>query len=261
MMEKNIVHIAFGDSAAGCLREAIAKGMAGMDVVVSRDDFTQGPISETITDGGLVQRSSYWSSLEAVQRYISDIKSDYQSTLISLNNIKDNQQVLLWIGDSAHDILATSWLVTYLENKNLEWLKIDLKDAITHNELPLVNVAMLSPVEIIENYSLLSPMRDTELKYYRSLWENLSEENSAYRIKEEGNIKSVKANYYDDFILSCLTKKPRMLGKIMADVMRKSEHKISDVTIETRLNHLHAKKKIKIDQNLVQVYLSKVWKK
>jgi|TARA_R110000737_G_scaffold286931_1_gene293407 hypothetical protein len=54
-LKKN--HIGYGDSATGCLKEAIKSyGLPGDKAIPSRDDFTQGPIAECDAEMNTSQR-------------------------------------------------------------------------------------------------------------------------------------------------------------------------------------------------------------
>jgi len=257
-MIQGLIHIGYGDSAAGCLRAAIDLGMPGDHVVVSRDDFTQGPIDDCITDGGLVQRSQYWSTLKTLHSAMKDVKEHYASTLKTLNEIDSNSMIVLWIGDSAHDILASAWLLTYFANKSIDWKYIDLKTVQLESELKLVNAAMLTPAQITNAYNEIQEMDLSYANNLKTQWSSLTKENAAYRIFENGIVISVNEDHHDEFILSHITKKEQMLGKLMGSIMGKSEHRLTDTTIESRLVALQEKKKVKIELNLVQVFASKV---
>lgn len=249
-----IIHIGYGDSAAGCLRAAIKIGLPGDQVVVSRDDFTQGPISECIEDGGLKQRVDFWSNIETLHPSLKDVHDQYSSTLKNIQNIERKTKIVLWIGDSAHDQIATAWIITYLQNKDLDWHQVDLKIV----ESKVVNLAMLSPEQVVELYSNLTTLSSGQEQDYINLWKRVSDENTAFRMQNEDEIISVDQNFYDAYILSHLTKKDQFLGKLLGSIMGNSDHRLTDVTIESRLVALQSQKKIKIQSNLANIFLSKV---
>lgn len=257
-MGKILVHIAYGDSAAGCLRAAMKLGLPGESVIVSRDDFTQGPISDCIVDGGLQQRVQYWKNIKTLHASLEGVKDQYESTLKGINSISQNDEAVLWIGDSAHDRLATAWLISYLENKNINWCYVNLFSSENNLQSNVVNLAMLSPEQLLEVYHNIKEMSLEDKQEYLNLWSKLSSENKAYRIQADDKVISVDENYYDNFILSHLTKKEQLLGKVIGSIMKDGEHRLSDVTIESRLVALQQLKKIKIKSNLANVFLSKV---
>lgn len=253
-----IIHIAYGDSAAGCLRTAIKMGMPGDKVIVSRDDFTQGPISDSIADGGLSQRSQYWSSIKTLHAQATDVYAHYASSIKGIDSIQENTIVVLWIGDSAHDQIATSWIITYLKNKNIIWEYIDLKAIETQEANAVVNLALLTPEQINNEYIGTRPISKEKQEWYIDLWSRFSNENSHYRIQIDDALLSVDEDYHDVYILSFIKKKEQLLGKLMAVIMSNSKHRLTDTTIESRLVALQLQKKIKIELNLVSVFMSKV---
>lgn len=256
-MINQCIHIAFGDSAAGCLRAALNLGLSGQSVVVSRDDFTQGPISQCLEDRELNQRIEYWSTLETFHAF-PDVESHYNSTLRSIQSIEEKSKLVLWIGNSAHDKIAAAWILSYLRLKDLEWYLVDLETIEKLLEIELVNLAILSPQQVVDLFSHLSPLSIQQELEYLQLWERVANENMPYRILENDRIISVDENYFDTFILSHLTKKEQYLGKLIGTIMGDSEHRLSDVTIESRLLALQKQKKIKIQSNLANTYLSRV---
>ena len=80
----------------------------------------------------------------------------------------------------------------------------------------------------------------------------------SYRIQKDDQIISVDEYYHDTHILSFITKKEQLLGKLMGNIMSDAKHRLSDTTIESRLVALQSQKKVKIELNLVSVFLSKV---
>ena len=253
-----LIHIGYGDSAAGCLRESIKLGMPGNMVVVSRDDFTQGPISDSINDGGLSQRSQYWTSLKILSSQLDDVYEHYNSSIKALDEVTENSKVVLWVGDSAHDQIATSWIITYLRNKNINWQYIDLKEVVTPYTSVVVNLALLTPEQVTVEFNKVNSISKELQEWYKGLWSRLSEENTQYRIQKGDAIVSVDENYHDQFIISLITKKDQLLGKLMGAIMRNSKHNLTDTTIESRLVALQYQKKIKIKLNWVNAFMSKV---
>jgi len=206
-----------------------------MSKIIHIDDFTQGPIDECLIDGGQSQRSNYWENLKTLHSGMEDVKSHYVSTLKALDEIQDESTVVLWIGDSAHDILASAWLLSYFSEKNFNWKYMDLKSVTSGSENILVNVAMLSPRNIYKLYVNIRNMDADKILIFKNIWKKLASENSAYRIYENGKVLSVPEDYHDTIILSFISKKEQLLGKLMGTIMGHSEHRLSDTTIESRL--------------------------
>lgn len=266
-MERNrIIHVGYGDSAAGCLRAAMRLGLDGNKVVVSRDDFTQGPINHCLEDTIVTQRVSYWQSLSTIKvDLIDDIQEHYWSSLRNLSKVTEGDLVCFWIGHSAHDYLATGWLLHYWLDMNLTYHCIYLGDHQKLSTLPLVNLAMLTPEQVVLLNGSIVPMSQEQLQRFKNLWMEAADTNSAYRIlqrqENDERIVSVADDYHDEFILSQLSTKGEYLGKVIGRIMGHSAHRLTDVTIEHRLVRLSSMRKVKIDANMGNHYLSKVRRK
>lgn len=252
------VHIAFGDSAAGCIRKAIELGMPGDHIVVSRDDFTQGPISDCLKDGGLAQRSQYWSNLKTLHAQLKNVYENYASTLKCFDVLEINTRVVIWLGDSSHDLLASAWLLSYFDKQQLNWQYVELKEIKDLEEFQCVNVALMTPLQIVNSYSGVKPISKHYQQELKSVWNKVASENSHYRIQEKGQIVSVPQNYFDKYILSNISKKEQVLGMLIKKLMANSNYSLTDITIESRLAALQSQNKIKIEMNLARLFLSKI---
>lgn len=242
-----IIHIGYGDSAAGCLQAAIGNhGLAGDKVIPSRDDFTQGPISECGKKMETDQRQNYWKMIDKEVHFGMDIDIFYQESMLLLDHVNE-AEVVLWQGDSCHDILASAWLMTYMENRNLKWSIIDiskLSPEELNDGLPPVNLAMFSPDQIVTLYKYKQTIGAEAQKMYRDLWSHLRSENGAYRIKSGHEISSVNENYHDDFILSHIPNDLTLAKEVIEKTIKKSELSITDTTVEWRIRHLIKSNKI-----------------
>jgi hypothetical protein len=85
---KKLIHIGYGDSATACILEAINNhGLIGDGAIPSRDDFTQGPISECLKPNGLNQRINYWESVDHILRFGFDVRAFYNQSINILDEI------------------------------------------------------------------------------------------------------------------------------------------------------------------------------
>ncbi len=244
---KNI-HIGYGDSATGCILEAIKKhGLAGDGAVPSRDDFTQGPISECLAPNGLNQRIAYWESVGRALDSRFEARVFYNGSIKILDDLEADE-VTIWIGDSCHDILATGWLISYLEDKNFKWFIVNLT-TIAKNDLlqglPAVNLAMYAPDEITKLYKYRKLLDSDSINYFISIWNKAASENSHYRIKKENKIISVDEDYFDEYILSHIQSQFEPAKKVIGRILGDGEYRISDTTVEWNIKKM-------IDRNLVK---------
>lgn len=236
-----MVHISYGDSAKSCILEAIElHNLVGSKVIVSRDDFTQGPLTGCGPEDDFSSRISYWSIVDREISFGIDVATFYKESIELFDDL-DNTEVLVWQGDSAHDILATAWLMYYLQHRNIEWYIIDLGSISPENEnngLPAVNLAMFSPEQVIGLYKYKQVLPSESIQIYIQLWKSMVAQNGAYRIKKGDELISVSEDYHDAFILGHMSTEMEQASKTIGKIMEGSNHSLSDTTIEWRIRKL-----------------------
>jgi hypothetical protein len=247
------IHIGYGDSATGCILEAIKKHcLPGFGAVPSRDDFTQGPISECIDQKGIEQRISYWQSVEKVLGFDKDIREFYQKSIQLLNEVKADQ-ITIWVGDSCHDILVTGWLLSFLEKKKIQWFIVDLADVEIEDTpagSPVVNLAMYTPHLLSTLWKYRRSLTVKDKTHYISTFQKASTENSYYRIKEKSRIVSVSEDYYDEYILSYISDEFEPISKVIGKILQDGKHSISDTTVEWNIRKMIGSKDVTYIGNL-----------
>ncbi len=253
-MKKNI-HIGYGDSATGCLLEAIRNhGLLGEDAIPSRDDFTQGPISDCLLPNGLNQRIEYWKSVDEVLGFRFEPGDFYNNSIKILEDIEADE-VTIWVGDSCHDILATGWLISYLKDKDLKWYVVNLAEVAENDfpgDIPAVNLAMYTPERLKELQKYRKLMLAEDVAYYTSVWTKAAKENGAYRIKKASEIISVDADYFDEYILSHISSQFEQTSKIIGQILRDGRHRISDTTVEWNIRKMMARGVIENEGDLIR---------
>ena len=180
------VHIGYGDSATACLKEAMElHKLPGDDAIPSRDDFTQGPISEWLTGTGIDQRIEYWRSIASKLNHDTEVESFYRRSIHLLEQIQ-SAQVTLWVGDSCHDMLATGWLLDFFADSDFDWYWIDFA-SISQNDypsgLPPVNLAMYSPDQIGKLWKYRKVLDENSKHYFIDAFRRSAKENGHYRIQ------------------------------------------------------------------------------
>jgi hypothetical protein len=235
------IHIGFGDSATRCLIEAIkSHGLLRDKAIPSRDDFTQGPITECDAEMNTSQRQDYWNMIDAEVHFGMDVDLFYQESMVLLDQVEDCEAVI-WQGDSCHDILASAWLMTYMKSRNIKWSIIDLSRLSPddmNNGLPAVNLAMFSPEQIPHLYKYKQTIEEEAQQMYRDLWAAMRQENGAYRIKNGNEILSVSEDYHDEYIFSQIPNEWTRAPKVIGQTISNSSHTITDTTAEWRVRHL-----------------------
>ena len=235
------LHIGYGDSATACLLEAIENhGLAGDGAIPSRDDFTQGPISECFTSDGIHQRIAYWKSVDKVLNFRMEIQEFYLKSIQLLKEI-DTDQLTIWVGDSCHDILAMGWLLSFFEKKEIQWFIVNLTDIEKEDMpdgLPVVNLAMYTPDQLPKLWKYRKALSDKDKQYFIAILRKASQENGHYRIQANNLIKSVGEDYFDSYILSHIGYQFEPVTAIIGRILQEGSHRISDTTIEWNIRKM-----------------------
>ena len=249
-----MIHIGYGDSAAGCLREAIDNhGLAGDDVIPSRDDLTQGPLMGS-TSSAFGHRVAYWAMIDEELDFGMNIEAFYNESIMLLESIQDDT-ITIWQGDSAHDILATSWLVTYFRDRDITWQIIDLSvTPLEEGDIPAVNVAMYQPCDIVALYDYRQILGPDGMQMYHDLWNQMTMENGSYRVMEDREILSVGAEFHDASILAHIPRSFALASKTIGNIMGSSKHTLSDTTVEWRIRRLIKSKEIEYRGELKSMF-------
>lgn len=241
---KRHVHIGYGDSATDCLKEAIEKfALPGEDAIPSRDDFTQGPISDCLTGKGVDQRIAYWETMEKVLRFGKEVGPFYKASIELLNTLR-SKEITLWVGDSCHDILATGWLLSFLSAYDTSIYFIDLSRVDKEDWVfgkTAVNLAMYTPEQLPKLWKYRKRMDDAEKNKYLDIFKKACQENSPYRIQIEDDIVSVPGDYFDTYILSFIDGEWKLCSHIIGQILKDGEHGISDTTVEWNIRKMIGK--------------------
>lgn len=258
-----MIHIGYGDSATGCLNEAIKNfGLEGVKAVPARDDFTQGPISKSHTKEGIEERVNYWKRINSKLNHRHETESFYWGSLELLEQI-DDDEITLWIGESSHDILATAWLLTFFSSRKINWSAIHLNEGILkdiHNGKPAVNLAMHTPDQLQHLWKGKKELSQDVIEKYKGVWHQASSENGPYRILDDSLIKTVHQDYYDEYILSFVKSDYKEVKHIIGSILKDGRHSISDTTIEWNIRKLIERNKIEFDGDLTSSIAYKIRK-
>ncbi|MFC4802004.1 DUF3658 domain-containing protein [Neobacillus sp. GCM10023253] len=139
---------------------------------------------------------------------------------MQLSSIPENVPIYIWVSENAHEHTALLFTMYLLREQKINISIIDT--AKLYRELYKKKAKRYVPVfsgEIIEeelqtiykysqeNKQILS---DIERKHFEKEWLDLSNNFATLRIWENGEIKVVAENYYDDFIIE---KAKKLIGK------------------------------------------------
>ncbi|GAA0736556.1 DUF1835 domain-containing protein [Clostridium oceanicum] len=246
------VHIALGDSAAGCLKYCLKENKDNIyfgKVMKFTDDLSTGSIYKL--DENIKQRDLWLEQLygkTGVKYYIApnkkldaefiynEIKNIYNGTL----KIPKDFKVVIWHGNNVMEQISLRYIMNTF--KEYELYEADVSKYITHvydnQEYKVRCVAECRPQELELVLEKISPIDDDKKSELISQWNNLQESKATLRILQNGKIVSVGEDYYDNEILRFLSKKFKNAPRVIGNVLGTSHQIVSDTFIDYRLRNL-----------------------
>ncbi|WP_338779129.1 DUF1835 domain-containing protein [Metabacillus sp. FJAT-52054] len=212
------VHVIFGYSY---LRQVLKElNVLEEDFIITFfDNFAVAPIRNLETENGQKERFDWIKNNfhdEETEVYV-----DYlQKALTQLSSIPENVPINIWVSENAHEQTGLLFTMHLLSDRKNNIYQVDTGKL--YKELfkkkskkfaPLFSGEItLEELQTIykyskENQKILSNLEPAEFKKH---WLSLSENSGMLRIWENGEIKNVSEDYYDNFIIE---KAKKVIGK------------------------------------------------
>ncbi|KZZ84479.1 DUF1835 domain-containing protein [Bacillus sp. SJS] len=248
------VHLVFGDSAAGCLKEA--RKMYPEKVISIPDMLSIGPISLLNEEQGVTLRYE-WLKHHILFEHDEDIQSKenrLNDAITEIKAIPEQIPVWIWSGENSHEQTGHRLALFLLRGKNnpvhvLNTAK-EFREAFPHkaNEGYPRHTGELLPDQLSAIYESNQSSPSLSEKARNAIereWIELSSSKELLRIWENEEIKSVSEAFYDDLILDTVRglqsrgeqgfmKAARVIGELIGHL----DQQIGDSFYEYRLRHL-----------------------
>ena len=225
-----LVHIAYGETAAECLSTSIDQyNLPGDRIVTHLDDFTQGPIYGVRKRDNLSIRGDYWKEVGERLHFDFDVRDRYWSSITQLEAIPEPADVVLWVGQSAHDILATSWTISYFQMRRWRLYSINLPD---------LNVGAKLPEQLESLYDQRILLKPSEKMKYAQLWDALEGDNNAYRVLSSGEIRSMATDTVDELILNHISDEFSSFEDILSVVDNTFAYELSPISMALTIRRM-----------------------
>ncbi|KAJ53570.1 hypothetical protein BD780_001317 [Clostridium tetanomorphum] len=238
----NLIHICFSASASGSLKYALKTNLiSGNKSIDFFDDLSNGPIYGKVDLG---DRINWCKKLikEYKAEYIEDLRENYYKFNKKLSKITSEDTVYFWIGNNASELVALMYTLEKL-NLPLENMYIINVSQVTYNQGLINEFTPRSVGEVSSNRlsEILETKKKIKKETYNSLlnnWNKIKEEKGKLRIYKDGQVITVKEDYFDNQILKYTPKEFRKCARVVGKTIGYSEKSISDYYIFLRIQQL-----------------------
>ncbi|PEI95732.1 hypothetical protein CN679_03210 [Bacillus pseudomycoides] len=252
--ESKHVHIAFGDSPAGCIEYMLKQVDLTEDYVVCFSDaFSIGPIHQLELEAGQVARQQWLSrNLNSHDLYFEEeYLAIFRESMEKLQSIPKDIPITIWKADNAHEHVGLCFVLAYLQDRdNIRVINTsEAYGKLFPEGYNIRGTGELSPEKlavIYEKYGKDTPLTKEARKNLELEWELLSETTDLLRIWQDNKVLSVQESYFDSFIIECAKmlekeepeeqfyKAPRLIGEVLGHM----EQSVGDIFLEYRLRTL-----------------------
>ena len=252
-----MIHIVFNEIETELMQKVIDldKTLSG-DILLIRDDFAVGPLSDIETDEGWQARLEWWRMLSQGAPYnqvmvgsfddretVKDIKSRLESV--------PAEEVWIWMGQNQHDVTGYYWLMPQLKEYQGRIMVIYL------NNLPFINekgqlfypswLHEIQPKEFLKARKLARPVTLSEFEVDPDEWKKIVDENAGVRILEGGKkIVGKPDSFYDSEIMKNITPEWQKAWRVLSNTLHRMKIKTGDIYIMWRMRQLIGEGKIEI---------------
>lgn len=245
-----MIHVVFNEPDVVILQQAIEmdESMAG-EVILVRDDYAVGPLSNIHSPEGYEQRRDWWRMIFAGgdQEYAVDenkVNDPAVVTHIKEQLTNDDQQVLwIWAAQNKHDVCGYYWLISQL---------VDFQGRVHIlylNNLPFINekgnifypdwLSQIQPKEFLKAKKLARPVTVSEFEVDSDEWNKITQDERQVRLLEGGKkIVHKELGYYDNEIAKYITQDFQKANKIVNAFLTKSKETTGDAFVFWRLKEL-----------------------
>lgn len=233
-MQHDTVHIVFGDAAAGSLKQALrALNVTEKETILNVADlFSIGPIWQLHTREGMRNRYDWLRThLNVEEAALLAYEQTIERSIQKLQNIRKDQNIVIWFGDNAHEQTALRFILYVLRNKvntialmncHAAYIQHFHRDDTRH----MGEMASEQLKEMYAQKQNLHVLTTAERHDFERQWHSLSEQRDVLRIWEQDAITPVPENYYDAYIVETVrpynkrgfVKCARIVGEVIGHV-------------------------------------------
>ncbi len=233
--QHDTVHIVFGDAAAGSLKQALrALNVTEKETILNVADlFSIGPIWQLHTREGMRNRYDWLRThLNVEEAALLAYEQTIERSIQKLQNIRKEQNIVIWFGDNAHEQTALRFIVYVLKEQTNTITIINSHAAYTRHfhrddTRHMGEMASEQLKELYVQPQNLHVLTTEERRDFERQWLQLSEQQGVLRIWENDAIVHTLENHYDADIIEIVqtqskqgefVKCVRVIGEVMGHI-------------------------------------------
>ncbi|MFJ8356657.1 DUF1835 domain-containing protein [Bacillus paramycoides] len=269
----NVSHISFGESAYGNLKHAFQQKSAYKNekVICINEDFSIGPIYKFVSSEGMQERKQWLKEVLITTGPASDldylgwIETTLQNNIQITEEIPGHSKVILWHGENASDAIGVRFVLSLLQDKNIQFEEVNITDFSHHieykvqdlqgKEIPHVHKSLAAmPSELIfEALQMKKELSKEQIQIFIQDWEKCSQSNGVLRILVDGKITNVSEDYYDAAILELTSNEYQRAIRIVGEILGRNEQSIGDTYLNFRVQQLIQQGKLDSQGDLIKM--------
>lgn len=247
------VHIVCGESPAGLLRSALGRGNK---IIGFPDFFAVGPLREIHEDSGRNERYEWLR--DHLNMEMDYIEEEYEKrivkTIAEIAAIPEHIPIVIWAADNANEQTGARYILHLIQQKENDIFFINATSSYSEfadaggSGFNLHHLGEGEPevFKRIFEEKLLTPLSTEEKDRLRKEWIVLSNTEELVRIWQNGEIKGVKEDYYDSFLINIVRDLHNEYGntdfieagRIIGEALFQTDQIISHTFLEYRLRCL-----------------------
>lgn len=247
-----MIHIVFNAPDVEVLQKAIEldETLQG-DVLLIKDDYAVGPITNIFTAEGIEARKQWWREVLAGGDYDGKADTgevdDNKTVQELIERLQNNPDEIMWVwaAQNKHDVCGYYWLMSQLKEYQGRVHILYL------NNLPFINekglifypewLSHIPPKEFLKAKKLARPITLSEFEVDPDEWTRLQNEEKGVRILEGGKKLSQRDyDFYDADLKKFITTDWQKASRIIHYFLHKNKQTTGDAYLLWRLKQMLA---------------------
>jgi hypothetical protein len=245
-----MLHVVFSSSGAGSLRQALNAQGLRQRVVDLTDDLDWGPIVTNSFDDRQAWLNSNIPLQEMGWDWIANGAREFEA------RIRSDSDRLIWIApQSASELCAFYWYLDLIGGNGARMIVVDYPLQGPWRGMPPQSLGQLNADCFTDLFKDAERQPWNPVRFPADTWKVLRAEGSLLRIVNDGVIKSVQADYFDELLLAQCShiwrKCYRVIGETMVRLWEQN-HQANDSFLCWRLRVLAEQMQIESNREIVR---------